>query len=181
VHPATVRWLFTLGATAGSTYALEALATGAGLAVLASGVLDGTDHGVLLTLVAATYGVWAVALRANLAANWRLIEATGTSTNAVSMAAYELAKRRTRRPAAPRIAAAAGYVGTELAKEVPYYLGAFGAAVVSDSLSSAHALAFLAGTNVGAAAYEYGVARLTRAFLSRSSARRGEDAGAVAR
>ena len=52
-------------------------------------------------------------------------------------------------------AAAAGYVATEIAKEAPYYAGAFGAAAVTDFVSSKHALIFLAGTNLGAAAYEY--------------------------
>ena len=164
--PGFARWSFTLGATFASTYALEAMATAAGLALLASGALDGAGHGTLFALVAVTYVAWAACLRLNLAANWRLLEATGTSTNALSKVAYELVKA----PRARRFAAAAGYVGTELAKEAPYYAGAFGAAAVSDSLSSAHAVIFLAGTNVGAAAYEYGVARLTRAFLAARAA-----------
>ena len=66
-----------------------------------------------------------------------------------------------------RIAAAAGYVATELAEEAPYYAGAFGAAALTDLVSSTDALLFLAGANVGAAAYEYGLARLTRALLRR--------------
>ncbi len=69
-----------------------------------------------------------------------------------------------------RLAGSAGYVATELAKEAPYYAGAFGAALVSDSVSSGDALVFLAGANLGAAAYEYGLARLTRAFLRRGHA-----------
>jgi len=52
-----------------------------------------------------------------------------------------------------------------------YYAGAFGAAVFHDSVSSTDAIVFLAGTNVGAAGYEYGLARLTRFVLrSRSPA-----------
>ena len=49
----------------------------------------------------------------NLRANWALLERTGTSTNALSTAGYDLV----RGPRGRRIAAAAGYVGTELAKE----------------------------------------------------------------
>ncbi len=56
-------------------------------------------------------------------------------------------------------------MGTEIAKEAPYYAGAFGAVLLSDSVSSTDALIFMTGTNLGAAAYEYGLARLTRAFL----------------
>jgi hypothetical protein len=52
-------------------------------------------------------------------------------------------------------------------KEVPYYVGAFGAVIVTDSVSSAEALVFLAGANLGAAAYERGLAALTRLLLAR--------------
>jgi hypothetical protein len=62
-------------------------------------------------------------------------------------------------------------VATELAKEIPYYAGAFGAALLSDSVSSNDALVFLAGANLGAAAYEYALGRLTRLFLRLRSRR----------
>ena len=74
------------------------------------------------------------------------------------------------RPRTRRLAGACGYVATELAKEAPYYAGAFGAALVSDSVSSGDAIVFLAGANLGAAVYEYGLAGLTRAFLRRGHA-----------
>ena len=51
LHPAPVRrWLATLGATAVSTYALDAVATLAGAALAASGVLRGAPHLALLGL-----------------------------------------------------------------------------------------------------------------------------------
>jgi hypothetical protein len=65
------------------------------------------------------------------------------------------------------LASAAAYVATELAKEVPYYAGAFGTALLSDTVDSTDALVFLAGTNIGAAVYEYGVACLSCIFLDR--------------
>ena len=162
----------TVAATAASTYALDAIATAAGLALAASHVLRGVDHALLLAFLAVSYVVWAIGLRANLRANWALLEQTGTSTNALSKAAYELARLRTASARARRVAAAIGYVGTELAKEAPYYAGAFGAALLSDSVSSREAIVFLAGANLGAAAYEYGLARLTQSFLG------GDRAGA---
>jgi len=170
------RWIVTLTATAVSTYALDAVATATGVILVASHLLRGLDHGLLLAFLAGTYVLWGAGLRVNLEANWTLLEETGTSTNAPSKAAYELTKLRTDSLRARKIASGVGYVGTELAKEAPYYAGAFGAALVGDSISSSDALVFLAGANLGAAAYEFGLARLTRAFLRVRSGR--SDAGA---
>jgi hypothetical protein len=168
LHPSPVRrWLATLGATAVSTYALDAVATLAGAALATSGILRGAPHLVLLGFLALTYVAWGAGLRRNLGANWALLERTGTSTNALSKAAHDLAALRGWRPRTRRLAGVAGYVATEIAKEAPYYAGAFGAALVSDSVSSGDAIVFLGGANLGAAAYEYGLAGLTRTFLRR--------------
>jgi hypothetical protein len=164
-------WAATIAATAVSTYALDGVATAAGVLLVASELLSGLSHGALLVVVAGTYVLWGAGLRAGLGANWTLLVATGTSTNVLSKAAHDLARRRAWSVRAQRIATAIGYTGTELVKEVPYYLAAFGAAAVADGVSSTDALVFLAGTNLGAAAYEYALARVTRALLQVSSAR----------
>lgn len=169
------RWLVTITATAVSTYALDAFATAAGLALAASSLLADVDHWVLLAFLAGTYGVWGAGLRVNLKANWTLLEETGTSTNALSKAAHDIAKLRSKSVRAQKFASATGYVVTELVKEAPYYAGAFGTAVVSDSVSSTDALIFLGGANLGAAVYEYGLARLTRVFLHQRSRQAGTD------
>lgn len=160
-------WAVSLAATAVSTYALDACATATGVSLVGSGLLGGLGHQVVLACLVASYLVWGLGLRAGLRANWTLLAATGTSTNVLSKAAYELARRATPSPRAARLAAAAGYTGTEIAKEVPYYAGAFGAAVLTDSVTANEALIFLAGANLGAALYEYGLARLTTALLGR--------------
>ena len=90
-----------------------------------------------------TYVAWGAGLRVNLAANWSLLQRTGASTNILSKAGYALARRRGAR--VQRFAAGAGYVLAELVKEAPYYAGAFGAAIATDSISANHALIFLAG------------------------------------
>ena len=163
-HRASV-WLVTAVATVASTYTLEAVATATGILLAASGLLAGVGRPLLLGFLAVTYLAWAAGMRANLAANWSLLESTGTSTNLPSKAAHELALARGARPRTRRLAASAGYVLTELAKELPYYTGAFGADLATDAVSTDDALVFLAGTNLGAAVYEYGVARATRTFL----------------
>jgi hypothetical protein len=158
-------WMLTIAATAASTYALDAVATASGVLLVASGLLSGFAHPLVLAFLVATYVLWGVSLRANLAANWLLLRLSGASTNVVSKAAFELAGRRG--PRAQRMAASAAYVATELAKEAPYYAGAFGATIFTDAVSSNDALLFLAGANVGAAAYEYVLARLTRGLVRR--------------
>jgi hypothetical protein len=167
VSTAPRRWAVTFTATAVSTYALDAVATAFGVALVATGLLGGLEHGLVLVLLALSYVAWGAGLRVNLRANKALLERTGTSTNALSKAAHDFVALRWESPRARAIAAGAGYVATEIAKEIPYYAGAFGAAVLTDSVSSNDALIFLAGANLGAAVYEYGLARLTRAFLRR--------------
>ena len=163
--PRTTRWVITVGATALSAYALDGVATAAGLALAASHLLRDLDQVLLVGFLVATYVAWGAGLRVNLHANWALLEDTGTSTNAFSKAGYELSKLRDWSLRARKLSTAIGYVGTELLKEAPYYAGAFGAALVSDSVSSKDALIFLGGTNLGAALYEYGLGRGTRVFL----------------
>jgi hypothetical protein len=158
-------WAVSIAATAASTYALDATATVAGIYLVASGLLTGLNHQWVLAFLVASYTLWGFGLRANLRANWTLLETTGTSTNVLSKAAYDLTRRRTSSTYTQRRAAAVGYIGTEAAKELPYYTAALGAALFSDSIGSHEALIFLGGTNLGAALYEYGLARLTAVLL----------------
>jgi len=164
-HRPRLAWLLTLVATAASTYALDAVATAAGLLLVATGALGGVSHAGVLVLLVASYVVWAIGLRANLGANRRLLARTGASTNLLSKLGFDLAGPRA--PRWQRVAADAGYVVTELLKEAPYYAGAFGTAVATESVSADDALVFLGGANLGAAAYEYGLSRLTLSFLRR--------------
>jgi hypothetical protein len=159
----TRSWPVTLAATGASTYALDTFAVAVGALLAGSGLLAALDRSAALAFLAATYLLWAAGLRASLAANWRLLSRTATSTSVLSKCAYALAGPRMR-----RLAASCGYLALEALKEVPYYLGAFGAGVLSASVSATDAIVFLAGTNVGAAVYEYGLARATDTFLRRT-------------
>jgi hypothetical protein len=157
------KWMVSLVATVASNYALDAWAATAGLTLVASGLLAGLNQPSLVVLLVVSYAAWTVGLRANLRANWALLVTTGTSTNIASKAAHDLARRITSNARVPRLAAALGYTGTQLAAEGLYYAGAFGAAAFSDAVTGAEALVFLAGANLAAVLYEYGLARLTTA------------------
>ena len=113
----------------------------------------------------------ALGLRVNLAANWQLLEETGTSTSARRRRPTISPPRRTRSVRRRRLAASAGYVGTEVVKEVPYYGGAFGAALTDPSRPATRSSSS-AGANLGAALYEYG-ARAPHARLPAQAASAG--------
>ncbi len=165
---ALTSWTVTAGATLVSTYALDAVATAAGVALAATGLPQRGGHAAVLALLVASYIAWGAGLRVNLAANWDLLCRTGASTNLLSKLFFALAARSGGRWR--RHAASAGYVLTELAKEAPYYAGAFGTLLVTDTVSADDALVFLAGANLGAAVYELGLARATRVLLRRRPA-----------
>jgi len=169
VLSSTRRWIATLAASVATTYALDFVATGAGLLVVGSQLLEGIGHVMALLLLVASYLAWGAGLWAILKANWDLIQRTGTSTNLLSKAAHDVAARLTSSVHRRRLATHAGYIATELAKEAPYYLGAAGAALFSDSISATDAIVFLAGANLGAAAYEFALAHGMRFFIRRTS------------
>ncbi len=125
------------------------------------------EHGEALLFLFASYLAWGAGLWAILRVNWDLLQRTGASTNLLSKAAYDIVARLTASRRWRRVACDIGYVSTELAKEAPYYLGAAGAALFSDSISATDAIVFLGGANLGAAAYEFALARGMRLFVRR--------------
>ncbi len=168
---ATNRWAVTLAATAASMWALDLVAAAAGVLIVASDVLGEASQGVVLGFLTLTYVVWGAGLRVNMMANWRLLEETGTSTSALSKGLFDLVRFRSSSQRTVRAASAIGYIVVEVAKEAPYYAGAFGTALMSGDVDSADALVFLGGANLGAAVYEYAVSRLTRSVLDARSRR----------
>ena len=162
-----LRWVVSAGATLASTYLLDLVATASGLLLVASPLLDGAHTGGLWVVLAASYVVWGLGLRVNLRANLALLDRAGVSTNLLSKAAYDLATRRAAGRRATRLAAGSGYVLSELLKECPYYLGAFGAAALSDGVATGQAVTFLIGANLAAGLYEYVLAAATGGFLHR--------------
>lgn len=159
------KWSATIVANLASTYALDMAATTAGVVLVASGLLSGIGLSGALIVLGGSYLLWIAALSSSLAANWQLLETTGTSTSILSKLAYDLTRRFTTPTGLRRFASAAGYVLFELVKETPYYLGAFGLVFASDAISAEEALIFLAGANAGAAIYEYCLGWSTRVLL----------------
>lgn len=165
VREKMVRWGITAGGTVGSTLAIEGIATACGLTLSNSSALDTWGTKSLMLFLAESYGMWFKGMRENTNANWELLEQEGVSTNAPSKALYDMAGRRGWSERKQKIVAGAGYVGTEIAKELPYYTGAFGAATVWNEISNDDAIIFLAGANIGAGLYEYGFSKITKVGL----------------
>jgi hypothetical protein len=170
------RWGVTLAAAATSFATLDLVATAGGITLASSGVFEGQARMVVYGLLAVSYVVWAAGMRVNLRANADLLTTTGTSTNVFSKFLFDRAKARSASPRACGAAASIGYVGMQLVIEMPYYIGAFGAAAASDMIDSTDALIFVAGSNVAAAGYEFVIGRLTQSFVIRRGHRLAEPA-----
>jgi hypothetical protein len=162
-----LQWALTAVATVLSAVALDLAASIGGLLLLASGTLDGASTEAVVIGLVATYAAWFAGLRTNVVANWSLLEASGTCTNLPSKALFSVARARSAGPRVRLVASAVGYVATEVVKEAPYYFAAFGLAGSSGTFDSTDALVFLAGTNLAAGLYEYGLARVSRVYLHR--------------
>ncbi len=84
----------TLLATAISTYALEGIATAAGVLLAASHVLRGLDYWLVLVLLGGHLPALGSSTTGQPPGQLEAATETGTSTNVLSKAAYELAKLR---------------------------------------------------------------------------------------
>lgn len=160
------RWGITISATLASTYALDAIATICGFGAAMLPVAQSAGFAAALAFLLISYLAWGLGLSVNLRANRLLLSVTGTSTNALSKLLYDLAGRRPGGGRWQGLSADVGYVGMEIAKEAPYYLGATGAALATEAVSASDAMIFLGGANFGAALYEYGLARLVRRMIA---------------
>lgn len=160
------KWGITLSATVASTYALDAIATLCGLGAAALPVARAASFEAALAFLVLSYLAWGLGLSVNLRANRLLLAVTGTSTNALSKLLFDLAGRRRLSRRWQDLAADIGYVGMEIAKEAPYYLGATGVALATESVALTDAMIFLGGANFGAALYEYGLARIVRRLVA---------------
>ncbi|MBA4095664.1 MAG: hypothetical protein C0484_02700 [Rhodospirillum sp.] len=165
------RWVATVAASFITAYALDLVATSLGLLVVASGLLSGIGYVEALLLLLASYVFWGSGLWAVIKANWALLQRTGACTNILAKVGHDLAVRLGWSLRWRKLAAYVGNTATELAKEAPYYIGAGGFALFTDSVSAIDAIVFLAGANTGAAIYGFALARGLGYFLARLAKR----------
>lgn len=159
------RWIFTIGVFLGSIGVIDGIATLFGTILVVSGLFEDFSILHLTVFILGTYIFWFYGINANLKANWNALEQEGVSTNVPSKALYDFSKSRKYSLRVQKITAGFGYVITELTKELPYYVGAFGAASFLEEITNKEAIIFLGGANIGAGIYEYIVARGTNQLL----------------
>jgi hypothetical protein len=175
VRTKATRWGVTIGANVASTYALDGVASAVGVSTVWATdkvtnivsdnphVLESVPAPALLPVLGASYIAWWKGVSPNLEQNWHLLEETGMSSNALSKLFYDRAGKYS--ATKQKLLSKGGYVLWETVKEVPYYAAAFGAAAVSKDISTQESLIGLAGANLGAAAFERGLAYATKKFL----------------
>jgi hypothetical protein len=160
------QWMVTCVASLVTGYGLDVVATCTGLLLAGTGWLSGIDYRTGIALLLLTYVGWFFGAWSILRANWELLQRTGTSTNLFSKAGHDIAARLGWSVGWRRAATHTGYIITDLLKEVPYYVGAAGAAIFSESIAAVDAIIFLVGANIGATSYgfmqSYGMRRLVR-------------------
>ncbi len=98
----------------------------------------------------------------------------------LSKAAYDLVTLRTGSVRARRARGRVGYVGTEFAKEAPYYAGAFGAALLTETVSANDALDLPRRRQPGRRRLRVRARPLAYAFLREMPGRPGRHRGAPA-
>lgn len=148
------------GLTGLSSFGLEAVAiTGA---TITAGInpFANLDAKFAITAVVASYIPYLTSLFKNADQSWQSLKETGVSVNIFAKAGYDLSKKVTQNEKLQKITTNSCFLGSELAKEIPWYVGALtGKEIMSGWVpeldTSNIEYAFLAGANVFAAGYLY--------------------------
>ncbi|MDO8638114.1 MAG: hypothetical protein Q7R43_00945 [Candidatus Daviesbacteria bacterium] len=154
------RYGITGGLTVLSSFGIEAAAfTGA---TITAGInpLANLDTKYALVAVAISYIPLFTGMLKIADQSWYTLKETGVSVNMFAKFGYDLSRKITRNERVQKAATYTTFLGLELAKEVPWWIGAFtGKEIISDwvpELTTPNIeYAFLTGANIFAAGYEY--------------------------
>ncbi len=170
-----LKWAITLPANVASFVILDVFATVVGIAVVQFHPFADVNTSLAVALLVGSYAFWLLGLNNAIQQNERLLKRTGVSTSALSKFAYDTSSKMSNNKRIQKYATATGYVAWELLKEIPYYVAAFAPIVASTlpfipklNYTLHDALAFLAGANIAAGLYEYGLALITKQGLQPS-------------
>jgi hypothetical protein len=165
----TPRLVVTAAANLGSSYALEGVSA---LFAAAFSLADPLRHAAgpaLALAIIASYLAWTAGLALNAHGNWLLLERESVSVSITSKLLHDEIKRLGGNQSIRYGATAFGFVVWEAAKEAPWLLATFGIEATS---RGHHGWSFLAGSNIGAMAYNLAqgavIQRLVRARPAKS-------------
>lgn len=151
-----------------------------GAAAVALNPLSQVDTKTAAGFLAISYGFWGAGLYKSCKANLRQLESTGTSTSILSKSLYDMSKQLTPNAFLQAAASYFGFTLIQALEEIPFYAASFPGPVgesisqiphvpelpfvpsapdvisrFSDANSRNNEFAFLAGANMGAAAWAY--------------------------
>lgn len=154
------RYAITGGLTILSSVGLEAVAFSG--ATITAGINPFANLNVKYAIgtMAVSYIPYMTSLFKNADQSWQSLKETGVSVNIFAKAGYDLSKKITQSEKLQKITTYSGFLGSELTKELPWWVGAFtGKEIMSGWVPELSTLnieyAFLAGANIFAALYLY--------------------------
>lgn len=146
-----------------SYLALTGTAIAGGVIGAAANPLSHVDTKFAVATLAASYLLWGRATYLNAREAWTLLENSEVCTSITAKALYEFSKKHTDNRKIQKAATYTGFVFWTVAEEVPWIMSALVVPELVDELSSTpmanNELSYLAGANVGAAAFNYIQAR----------------------
>lgn len=154
------RYTITGGLTLLSSFGLEVVAIGGATITAGINPFANLDAKYAVGAVVVSYIPYLTSLFKNADQSWKSLQETGISVNIFAKAGYDLSKNITGSQKLQKFSAYSGFLGSELAKEIPWYIGAFaGKEIMSGWVPELYTpnieYAFLAGANVFAAGYLY--------------------------
>ena len=154
------RYGITGGLTVLSSIGLEAVAISG--ATIAAGInpFANLDVKYAIGALAVSYIPYLTSLFKNADQSWQSLKETGVSVNIFAKAGYDLSKNITGSQKLQKFSTYSGFLGSELMKEIPWYVGAFaGKEIMSGWIPELYTpnieYAFLTGANIFTAGYLY--------------------------
>lgn len=154
------RYAITGGLTMATSFGLEAVAIGGAIITAGINPFANLDVKYAIGAVAVFYIPYLTSLVKNADQSWQSLKETGVSVNIFAKAGYDLSKNITGSQKLQKFSTYSGFLGSELMKEIPWYVGAFaGKEIMFGWVPEFHTpnmeYAFLAGANLFAAGYLY--------------------------
>lgn len=155
-----IRHGVTIPLTLVSTSALEAVSIASGTFLAGVNPFSEADPRLAIGALLLSYGFWFSGMAVNARQAWNMLEETGVSVSWWAKVGHDASKKLTDSQTIQKAASYTGFTAMELAKEIPWWLGAFGGKFAISQAAPEYnthnmEFSFLMGANVGATFYNY--------------------------